>query len=153
MNEWFFKWTAQLSRLILLRQFRAWYVKYTAWHGSSFVGLQISTASKHSKRCYKNFVFITKMTVFSKLLAEFWRYRTLETTKRCAIQSSIIHIPSSTLSNQSWWTSRGNSLPKTETEPAGSMLSLNCKSRNIPKMEPLLRLTVGSMYMLVNMLE
>jgi hypothetical protein len=79
-------------------------VKYAAFHGASFGGLRYLISSKLSKHWRKNDVFGPKMTVFSKLLAGFQIYGTLETTKRCAMQSCIFHIPSSKFSNQYWWT-------------------------------------------------
>ena len=70
-NRRFSKWTAQLSSPLLIRQFRAWYVKYAAFYGASCGGLRFSISSKLGKRWGKNFVFGPKMTVFSKPLAEF----------------------------------------------------------------------------------
>jgi hypothetical protein len=44
------KWFPQLSPQILIRKFRAWYVKYAALHGTSFGGLQCLISLKLSKQ-------------------------------------------------------------------------------------------------------
>jgi len=103
-NRQFSERTAQLSPPILIREFSSWYVNYAALHGASFGSLRISIFSKLDKRWCKNVVFGRKITVFSKQLAEFWRYAKSETTKRCAMKSYIIHVPSAKLSDQYWWT-------------------------------------------------
>jgi len=40
------------------------------------------------------------MTINSKQLAEFWRYQTSETAKRCTVWSSIFHVPNTKLSDE-----------------------------------------------------
>ena len=104
IKNWrFFRWTAQLSSPILIREFTSQEVNYAVLHGASFGGIQCSISSKLGKQWCKNLVFGRKITVFSKPLAEFWRYQKSETTKRCATQSCIIHLPSSKFSDQYWW--------------------------------------------------
>jgi hypothetical protein len=96
-----FRWW---SPPILLREFRPWYVNYAALHGASFGHLQFSISSKLSKQLWKYRDFSPKIHVFVPSLSEFWRYRKLEMTKRCAMPSCIIHLPSFKSSDQCWWT-------------------------------------------------
>jgi hypothetical protein len=102
-HRWFIMLTVQLRLPILIREFRAWELNLAALRGASFVVLQFSTSSKLGKWSCRNIYFGAQHTVFSKPLAEFWRYQKLESTKRCAMQSCIIHIPVSRLSDQYWW--------------------------------------------------
>jgi len=117
-------------------------VNYAASHGGPFGGLEFSISLTLSKRWCKTTVFGRKITVFSKPLAEFWRYRKSETTKRCAMQSCIIHVPSSEFSEQYWRTGSTDRLAKTGTELAGSGFSSTHNSWNVPKMDRLLTLAV-----------
>jgi hypothetical protein len=61
----------QLSPPILIRFFRAWYVKYAALHGASFSGRQCSISLKLSKRLGKYTHLWSENDVFASLLAEF----------------------------------------------------------------------------------
>ena len=48
--------------------------------------------------------FWATMAIISKQLAQFWRYQKSETTKRCAVQSCIFHIPNIELCDVYSWT-------------------------------------------------
>jgi len=103
-NRRFFKRTVALWLQILIREFSVWYIKYVATYGASFGRLRFSISSNLSKRYPKNFIFGPKMAIISKQLAEFWRYQKSETTKRCAVQSCIFHIPNTELCDEYSWT-------------------------------------------------
>jgi len=98
-----------LSPPILIREFRAWYVNYAVLHGASFSSLRFSISSKLSKSLWKCSDFSPKNQVFAASLAKFWRYRKSDTTKWCAMQCCIIHLPSCKFSDQHWWTQLGSS--------------------------------------------
>jgi len=68
----------QLSRPILIRTFRAWYVKYTAFHAASFGRLEYSIWLKLSKRLSKYSQFRSENDGFAPLHAEFWGYQKLQ---------------------------------------------------------------------------
>jgi len=107
-------------------------VKYAAVHGASFGALQCLISLKLSKWLSKYSHFWSENDVLAPPLAEFWRYRKSETTKRRAMQSCIFHIPSSKLSDWYWWTYWGSlrkeslifdvvrPLPRRPIKPAGS---------------------------------
>jgi hypothetical protein len=99
-NRRFFKRTITLRPQILIREFSVWYVKYAAQRGASFGRLRFSISLNLSKRHPKNLGLRAKMTIISKQLAEFWRYQKSETAKRCAIWSSIFHVPNTKLSDK-----------------------------------------------------
>jgi hypothetical protein len=88
-----FKRIVTLRPQILIREFSVWYVKYAARWGASLGHLWFSISLNLSKRQPKNLIFRPKLTIISKQLAELWRYQKSETAKRCAIWSSICHVP------------------------------------------------------------